>query len=112
MTLQLDDDGYLDRICHAETCHTEFKVLFQDWKEKVSDDKVYCPICCHEAPSDEWNTDEQSEYIKSIATTHVQDVVHSALTKDASRFNRAQRSGFVQISMSTKRGAHTNNSAS
>jgi len=102
--LPLDDDGYLDRECHAETCHAEFKVLFQDWREKVSDDKVYCPICRHEAPSGEWNTDEQHEYMKAIAIAHVQDVVHSALTEDARRFNRTQRPGFIQISMSAKRG--------
>jgi hypothetical protein len=36
----------------------------------------------------------------------VQDVVHSALTEDTQRFNRAQRPGFVQISMSIKRGIH------
>jgi uncharacterized Zn finger protein (UPF0148 family) len=104
VTLQLDEDGYLDRICPAETCHAEFKVLFLDWKEKVSDEKVYCPICCHNAPSDEWNTDEQREYIHSVAIAHVQNVIHSALTEDASRFNRAQRSGFVQITLSTSRG--------
>ena len=106
VNLPVDDDGYFDRECHAETCHAEFKVLFQDWQEKVSDDKVYCPICRHEAPSSEWNTDEQHEYIKAIAVAHVQDVVHSALTEDTRRFNRAQRPGFVQISMFTKRGIH------
>jgi hypothetical protein len=104
--LPVDDDGYFDRECHAETCHAEFKVLFQDWQEKVSDEKVYCPICCHEAPSGEWNTDEQHEYIKAIAVAHVQDVVHSALTDVTQRFNRAKRPGFVSISMSAKRGTH------
>ncbi len=102
--LPLDDDGHLDRECHADTCHAEFKILFEDWREKVSDHKAYCPICRHEAPSTEWNTDEQREFIKSIALAHVQDVVHSALTADARRFNRAQRPGFIQISMSAKRG--------
>lgn len=103
--LPLDDEGYLDRECHAETCQAEFKVLFQDWKEKVSDEKVYCPICRHEALSGEWNTDEQREYHKGVAVAHVQDIVHSALAEDAQRFNRAQRPGFIQMSMSAKRGA-------
>lgn len=103
--LPLDDEGYLDRECHAETCHAEFKVLFQDWGEKASAEKVYCPICRHEASSGEWNTDEQHEYLNTVAITHMQDIVHSALTEDAQRFNRAQRPGFIQISMSAKRGA-------
>ena len=38
VNLPVDDDGYFDRECHAETCHAEFKVLFQDWQEKVSDE--------------------------------------------------------------------------
>jgi|GEM_PF-203587 uncharacterized Zn finger protein (UPF0148 family) len=103
--LPLDDDGYLDRECHAATCHAEFKVLFQDWREKVSDEKVYCPICRNEASSGDWNTDEQREYMKAVAIAHVQDVVHTALTEDAQRFNRAQRPGFIQISLSAKPGA-------
>jgi uncharacterized Zn finger protein (UPF0148 family) len=105
VNLPLDDDGYLDRECHADTCHAEFKILPQHWREKVSDDKVYCPICRHEAPSGEWNTNEQHEYIKAVAVAHLQDVVHSALSEDARRFNRAQRPGFIRISMSAKRGA-------
>jgi uncharacterized Zn finger protein (UPF0148 family) len=105
LNLPLDDDGYLDRECHAHACHAEFKILFQDWRDKVSDEKVYCPICRHEAPSGEWNTDEQDEYIKAVAFGHVQDVVHSALAEDARRFNRAQRPGFIQISMSAKPGS-------
>lgn len=35
----------------------------------------------------------------------MQDIFHSALAEDAQRFNRAQRPGFIQISMSAKRGA-------
>lgn len=104
--LPVDDDGYFDRSCPEESCRSEFKVLFQDWQEKVSDEKVYCPICGYEAPSDEWNTDEQHEFIKAIAVAHVQDVIHSALTEDSIRFNRSQRPGFVQISMSIKRGTN------
>lgn len=102
--LPIDDDGFLDRQCHAETCHAEFKILFQDWKDKVSDEKVYCPICRHEAPSNDWNTDEQDEYIKAIAVAHLQDVIHSALSEGTRRLNRSQRPGFIQISMSVNRG--------
>jgi hypothetical protein len=105
--LPLDDDGYLDRECHSETCRAEFKVLFQDWQEKVSEEKVYCPICRSEAPSGEWNTDEQQKYMEAVAIAHVQDIVHSALTEDAHRFNRTQRPGFIRLSMSAKSGTRT-----
>jgi hypothetical protein len=103
--VSVDDEGYLDRVCHSETCRAEFKVLAQDWREKTSNERVYCPVCRFEAPSTEWNTDEQREYLKSVAIAHLQDVVHSALIEDVHRFNHARRPGFVQISLSAKRGA-------
>jgi len=39
--IPLDDDGQLDRRCPSEECQTEFKVLFDDWKDKVLDEVVY-----------------------------------------------------------------------
>lgn len=42
--LPLDDEGYLDRECHAETCRAEFKVLFQDWGEKSAPRKCIAPF--------------------------------------------------------------------
>ena len=33
--MPLDDKGYFDRRCPAETCRGNFKVLFQNWEERV-----------------------------------------------------------------------------
>lgn len=103
----LDEDGYLDRECPAGSCHAEFKVLGQDWREKVSDEQVYCPICRRQAPASEWNTDEQKEYLKALAVARVQDRIHTAVAEDVLRFNRAQRPGLIQLSMSAKRGTRS-----
>ena len=54
--LPIDDDGYFDRRCPAGACQADFKILFEDWKNKVSDDHVYCPFCRAEAKATEWNT--------------------------------------------------------
>lgn len=105
ITLPLDDEGYLDRICPAVSCQAEFKVLFQDWREKVRDEQVYCPTCRYEASASEWNTAEQREHIKSRAIAHVQNIIHRALSDDARAFNRRQQPGFIQLSMSAKRGS-------
>ena len=44
-----DNDGCLDRRCPSDVCHADFKVLMEDWKHKVTDTQVFCPICREEA---------------------------------------------------------------
>lgn len=105
--LSHDEEGYLDRQCSAELCRAEFKVLSEDWKEKVKDEQVFCPICRFEAPATEWNTEEQIEYAKQIAIAHVQKTIYMAIAEDARRFNRKQRPGFIQLSMSVGPAPHS-----
>jgi len=98
--IPLDDKGYFDRQCPSDECGAEFKVLFDDWKEKVHDEAVFCPVCRHESPSTEWNTPSQVEYIKKAAMAHLQRMVGNALRRDAERFNRSPpRGGFISMSM-------------
>src|SRR5689334_7979650 len=82
LDIAVDDEGYLDRQCPAEQCHAEFKVLFEDWRDKVSDDVVYCTLCRFEQSSTEWNTSEQAEYLKTAAVSHAQRIINSALKED------------------------------
>lgn len=100
----LDEAGYFDRRCPSSECLFGFKVLFNDWKEKVSDDHVYCPLCRADQPATEWNTDEQAEYIKATALAYVQGVINDALEENARQFNRQQKPGFIQLSLSVKPG--------
>jgi hypothetical protein len=46
-----DAEGYLDRECPSANCLAQFKVLEQDWKDKVRDEEVFCPFCRHSADS-------------------------------------------------------------
>ena len=43
--MPLDDKGYYDRKCPHSECGADFKVLFDDWKEKVPDEFGVCPKC-------------------------------------------------------------------
>ncbi len=52
ISVPLDEKGYYDRECRNPECRGAFKVLFEDWRDKVSDEVVFCPFCRHEAPSD------------------------------------------------------------
>lgn len=104
ISLPIDDEGYFDRQCPSEECGANFKVLFEDWRDKVSDEQVFCPICRFETTADTWNTPEQVEYISAVARNHVQGIITSAMKEDAGRFNRSQKSGFISLSLSVKPG--------
>jgi uncharacterized Zn finger protein (UPF0148 family) len=95
----IDDDGYYDRQCPSSNCQADYKVFFEDWKNIVRDEQVFCPICKYEAPATEWNTPEQQKYLTEFATAHMQKVIGNALKEDTRKFNRQQRKGFIQLSM-------------
>jgi hypothetical protein len=105
--MPLDDEGYFDRQCPSLACQSDFKILFDDWKSKASDIRVFCPICREEAKATEWNTSEQCEYIRQVGIQHVLGIVDEALAQDAREFNSQQRPGFIQMSLSYRPGAPT-----
>lgn len=104
INLPLDDEGYFDRQCQSEECGANFKVLFEDWRDKVSDENVFCPICRFQTTADSWNTPEQTEYINAVLRNHIQGIITSAMKEDARRFNRTQKPGFISLSLSVKPG--------
>jgi uncharacterized Zn finger protein (UPF0148 family) len=99
--ISMDDEGYLDRRCPSLDCGAEFKVLAEDWRNKVRDEVVYCPVCRFQAVSTEWNTPEQGQYIEKVAGKYLHDRLNKAFSKSVKRFNRQQlKHGFIQMSMS------------
>lgn len=102
--MPLDGEGYFDRQCPSTNCQAGFKVLFADWRDKVSDARVFCPICREEAESGQWNTPVQVGYLKQVAIRFAQGIVNDAMDRDAREFNRQQRPGFIQISLSFRPG--------
>ena len=103
--LEIDDNGYLDRLCPSDECGVNFKVMFEDWRDIVRDEEVFCPLCRHDAESGDWNTPEQAEDIQEQATAYVQKQLGQAFRSDSRRFNRSQpRNSFINMSMSYKPG--------
>jgi hypothetical protein len=103
--MPLDDEGYFDRRCPSANCQSSFKVLFEDWRDKVSDARVFCPICREEAAATEWNTPDQVEHIKQVSLRYIQGVFNDAMAQDAHDFNSSQQPGFIQMSLSYRPGA-------
>ena len=95
-----DAEGYLDRECPSVACLAQFKVLEEDWKNKVRDEEVFCPFCRHSADSQKWFTQGQVEHIHEAGLACVGQRVRGAMKRDAQRWNRHQRrDSFLQITL-------------
>ena len=105
--IPVDDNGYIDRRCPDLECKSIFKVNYEDWGSIVKDEIVYCPICKHTEIADEWNTEEQEQYIETIGMQYIQEKMGQAIRKDVNKFNRKQKPGLISMSLSYKpKGFH------
>lgn len=101
VSLQTDVDGYFDRECPSEECLFEFKVLMDDWRNKVREEEAFCPFCGHTAEAVKWNTPEQAEHLQDAAIAHVQQRIGDAMVRDAKNWNRRQpANSFISMTMS------------
>lgn len=64
--MPLDDKGYFDRKCPHTECQSDFKVLFEDWRDKVPDDFAVCPKCGKKTEPSNFNTSWQRDYIEEL----------------------------------------------
>jgi len=99
--IKSDENGYFDRQCPSEECKFVFKVDGDDWKNIFKDESVYCPMCRHSAPSDEWATDEQIAHVRKEAINAITHQLHHSLKQSANNFNRrhSRSNDFISISM-------------
>lgn len=101
VTVACDDEGYLDRKCPSTECQFHFKVHNDDWRDKVPDDKAFCPFCGHAEGSGEWCTPEQAEHLRKQALAHLDRRIGVAMKRDADNWNRRQpRNSFISMTMS------------
>lgn len=107
-----DEDGYLDRECPNDSCEAHFKVFSDDYSSRVDPDgDAYCAFCRHTAIAGKsWFTQQQADYIQSVAHQEVGDTLVGAMEKDARRQNSFERKrpkgGLIDIGMTmqVKRG--------
>lgn len=98
-----DEKGYTDKQCPSEECEFLFKVNSEDWLNIFKDEAVWCPMCRHEAPADQWFTIAQVEHAKEEAFKMVSGLLDKSLSNMANKFNRGQsKNSFVSISMKYK----------
>ena len=98
----LDDDGYYDRTCPAPGCGNLFKVLFEDWRDKVPDEVAFCAICGEEAEPSDFNSEEQQEYFNAQALAHVTGQLDDVFRRATPR---RESHGFIEMTLTYQPGA-------
>jgi len=100
-----DEKGYIDRQCPSGECEFLFKVNEDDWVNIFKNEAVWCPLCRHEAPADNWFTIAQIEHAKAEAFAVVGGVFNNALRSDAQKFNSKQpKNAFISMSWKVEGG--------
>ena len=105
--MPLDEKGYYDRKCPNQACASDFKVLFQDWREKVPDEFAVCPKCGRKTDPSDFNTDWQEHYIAEYARAYMSQRLDDAFSRAARRTRPRQIAGGLfnmQMSVSYKAG--------
>jgi hypothetical protein len=99
ISINPDQDGYLGRQCPRQDCLGYFKVT--PGTGVIGDPQCYCPYCGNQAEHDQFFTNEQIEYAKSLMIHKVTE----ALLKDLKslEFDHKPRGGFgIGFSMKVK----------
>ena len=103
--IEADEKGYIDKQCPNGDCEFIFKVNEEDWANIFRDEAVWCPLCRHEAPNDQWFTIDQVEHAKNEALAVVKGKLNNALRSGAQKFNRRQpKNSFISMSMKVNGG--------
>ena len=98
VTFQSDEKGYFDRECPNEECLYNFKINMDDWKNKVSDDAVYCPMCGHCDASDQWWTQKQRDSMHNIVSDWAASLIYGKIDDAFKELEKSTRHNkFVKI---------------
>lgn len=98
-SIEIDEEGYIDKECPNDKCLSKFKVKADDWGNLESRGKVYCPYCGYTAPAESWYTTEQIEEAQQQAIQNIKNQLGEAAKKDARRFNSQSKKGFISMSL-------------
>jgi len=95
VSIPTDADGYLDRERPNALCLFGFKVACEDWRDKVAEDRVFCPMCRHEAVKESWHTTAQIVFRQESARAARPA---DAGTPTSGRRSSAPAVGIIQLS--------------
>lgn len=84
-----DEKGYIDRECPHEECEFVFKVHIEDWKSKITEERVHCPRCGHTDLSDQWWTQQQIESMEEIAMSWMKNQIQKSFDKSFKKMSHS-----------------------
>lgn len=97
-----DEDGYVGRECPEKDCEGYFKIKLGTGLSGKNL-PCHCPYCGHSAGQDQFFTQEQIEYAKSIAFRKIADAIHEDLK--SLEFNKPAKGHFgIGFSLTVKEG--------
>lgn len=101
---EIDEKGYIDKECPVKDCLYLFKVNADDWREKFSDDAVFCPMCGHSNKSNTFWTTEQLEDAKRQVQRIIVAEMRAALKSDFESWSRTfnKNSGFIKLKIKSQ----------
>lgn len=91
VSVPVDSDGFLRREC--PTCEREFKWLpsdDEDSSEQPDPGGYFCPYCGVQAPTGDWLTQAQAEYLRAIAIRRVVDPKLDELERSGLKMKRSR----------------------
>ncbi len=108
ITFPTDENGLTGRECPDSECLGNFKIKFGTGLKGEEGEELpcHCPYCGHVAPHDNFWTQEQLAYIRSIAMNEVSKAL-KAVTQDWDRdLRKSTKNSFIKMSMEFKGGHH------
>ena len=98
--IECDEKGYIDKQCPSKECEFLFKVQKDDWTNIFKDEAVWCPLCRHEAPANQWYSIAQVGHAREQAIAVMKGEIQNAMVSGAQEFNRRQpRNSFISMTM-------------
>lgn len=94
--IRLDEDGFLGRECPE--CKAYFKVKPGTG---LSIHYHICPYCGHQGQNDKFFTEDQIEYVKSVAIREVVGPVFDDLNRSLRDLEQSTSGGLIQIKVET-----------
>ena len=96
ITLATDEGGMLGRECPNKDCSGYFKIKPGTGVQEEEFQQT-CPYCGTKAESQDFTTQEQIEYAKSLAMREIQKAISADLQKWGKNLERSTRGGFIQF---------------
>jgi hypothetical protein len=105
VSMPTDENGLTGRQCPNPGCSGYFKIKFGTGL-RGEDLPCHCPYCGHTAGQDQFWTQEQIEYAKSVALKRIDEAMRADVNAWDRELRRKSRGSFLKLSVEYKGRPH------